>query len=262
MDAIAKHSLRSDRCAMAIMAKAPAAGSVKTRLVPALSLQEANALGCCFLRDMSANLVLAAETAAIDAFVAFAPAGSEAAFDSVIEPGTDFVLADGSMPAPPGIVGFGTCLFQAARGLFGRDYGAVALLNSDSPTLPTRSLIEAARLLAAPGARVVLGPAFDGGYYLIGMKAPYPELFQNVDWSTERVAEQTRARAAERGLTVVELEPWYDVDDAASLHRLLRELDEHSPADLWGYAALATRHFLETNRIADRLAMQTADASG
>src|SRR2546423_1603678 len=111
-----------------------------------------------FFGNWPANLALAAETAAIDPFVAFAPAGSEAAFDGAIEPGTEFVLADGNMAAPPGILGLGICLFQAACGLLGRGYGAVALLNSDSPTLPTRSLIEAARLLAAPEARTVLGP--------------------------------------------------------------------------------------------------------
>src|SRR5438132_907831 len=77
MDGLGDHNGRSERCAIAIMAKAPGAGRIKTRLSPLLSPQEANALGCCFLRDMTANLVLAAETAPIDPYVAFAPAGSE-----------------------------------------------------------------------------------------------------------------------------------------------------------------------------------------
>ena len=70
----------------------------------------------------------------------------------------------------------------------------------------------------------MLGPARDGGYYLIGMKAPHACLFQDVAWSTEQVAEQTRARARAHGLEVVELPAWYDVDDAASLELLLGEL--------------------------------------
>jgi hypothetical protein len=102
--------------------------------------------------------------------------------------------------------------------------GSVCLLNSDSPTVPTALLRQAADALAAPGERVVLGPAEDGGYYLIGMKSAHPTLFANVDWSTEAVADQTRARAREAGLDLVELAPWYDVDDRASLSRLLDEL--------------------------------------
>ena len=68
---------------------------------------------------------------------------------------------------------------------------------------------------------MVLGPADDGGYYLIGMKAPHIHLFEDIDWSTSRVAEQTRQRARALGLSVAELDTWYDVDDAAALRRLL-----------------------------------------
>jgi uncharacterized protein len=259
MDGLGHHNGRSERCAIAIMAKAPGAGRIKTRLSPLLSPQEANALGCCFLRDMTANLALAAQTAPIDPYVAFAPAGSEAAFDGLVEPGTGFVLADGSMPAPPGIAGFGTCLFQAACVLFAKGYGAVGLLNSDSPSLPTARLVEAARLLASPGERIVLGPAADGGYYLIGSKAPHAGLFRSIDWSTQRVAEQTRARAADLGLAVVELAPWYDVDDAASLRQLLQDLQGAARTAAAAYAAPATAHFLHANAIADRIAVNVAD---
>jgi rSAM/selenodomain-associated transferase 1 len=260
MDGFGHHNGRSERCAIAIMAKAPGAGRIKTRLSPLLSPQEANALGCCFLRDMTANLALAAKTVAIDPHVAFAPAGSEAAFDGLVAPGTGFVLADGSMPAPPGIAGFGTCLFQAACVLFAKGYGAVGLLNSDSPSLPTARLIEAARLLASPGERVVLGPAADGGYYLIGTKAPHAGLFRSIDWSTQRVAEQTKARAADLGLAVVELAPWYDVDDAASLRQLLQDLQRAARTGDAAYAAPATAGFLEANGIAERVATRLADA--
>ena len=123
----------------------------------------------------------------------------------------------------PRVRGFGRCLLQAARSLFDRGHDAVCLLNSDSPTLPTSLLSRAARALAEAGDRVVLGPADDGGYYLIGMKAPHVHLFEDIDWSTSRVAEQTRQRARALGLSVVELDTWYDVDDAAALTRLCRD---------------------------------------
>ncbi len=242
------------------MAKAPGAGRTKTRLSPLLSPHEATRLGCCFLRDMTANIALAGRSTAIDAYVAFAPAGTEAAFDGWVEPGTGLVLADGGMPAPAGVVGLGACLLQAMSSLFDRGYGAVGLLNADSPNLPTARLIEAARLLASPGERVVLGSASDGGYYLIGMKAAHADVFRDIDWSTQRVAEQTRARAADLGLAVVELAPWYDVDDPASLRTLVRDLQSVSRTADAAYGAPATARFLEANGIAERLAAKLADA--
>jgi uncharacterized protein len=246
---------RSARCAIAIMAKAPSAGRVKTRLSPLLNPQEAMDLGRCFLSDMTANLARVAQEARVDPFIAFAPAGSEAAFDAIVAPGTGFVLADGSRAAPPGVVGLGLCLLQAAASLFDVGYGAVALLSADSPTLPTSLLLEAARLLLVPRDRVVIGPSFDGGYYLIGTRRAHTELFHAIDWSTEQVAEQTRQRAIGLGLEVLDLDAWYDVDDAHSLQRLVYELAPRqtvNPAS--AYPAPVTRAFLEQRALADRLA--------
>jgi uncharacterized protein len=239
---------RAGRCAIAIMAKAPDAGRVKTRLLPVLRAEEARALSGCFLRDMTRMLAAVGRTAAVDGYIAFAPAGSEAGFAPLIAPGTGLLLADGDIDAPAGVVGFGRCLLQAARALFARGYGAVGLLNSDSPNLPAGLTAEAARLLAQPGDRAVLGPATDGGYYLLGMKAPHPELFADIDWSTERVAAQTRAAAHRRGLALAEIAQWYDVDDPDSLGRLVRDLDGGPDR------APSTAGWLRQNRIAARLA--------
>ena len=98
------------------------------------------------------------------------------------------------------------------------------MLNADSPTLPTELLVLTAELLAAPGDRAVLGPSDDGGYYLLGLKRRHERMFQDIDWSTERVAAQTLARAGELGLPIHVLPTWYDVDDAATLRRLHGEL--------------------------------------
>jgi hypothetical protein len=242
------------RCAIAVMAKAPSAGRVKTRLVPPLSADEATALSGCFLRDVTANIAEAGRAAAIDRWIAYAPAGNEALFDPVIAPGTRLVLADGSADMPEGVERFGRSLLHAAQGLFDLGYGAVCLLNSDSPTLPTACLVEAAHALAAPGGRVVLGPADDGGYYLIGMTAPHAALFRDIDWSTARVAAQTADRVAELGLELVTLPGWYDVDDAASLRTLLAELAGESDRKSTGYAAPETARWLAALDLTDRLA--------
>jgi rSAM/selenodomain-associated transferase 1 len=228
-------------CAVAVMAKAPRAGAVKTRLVPPLTPEAATALSASFLRDVTENIALAARTAAIGGYVAYAPAGLESLFDGMLAPGTRLVLADGSDAAPPRVQGFGRCLLHAARALFGQGHASVCLLNSDSPNLPTALLREAARALAEPGDRIVLGPAEDGGYYVLGMKRPHARLFADIAWSTSNVADATRARARELALGVVELATWYDVDDAAALMRFLRDLDAPPESDdLAPFAAPAT----------------------
>jgi rSAM/selenodomain-associated transferase 1 len=234
-------------CAIAVMAKAPQAGRSKTRLVPPLSPAEAASLSAAFLRDITENIAAANRQAPIAGGVAYAPAGAAPLFEGIIAPGTALYLADGHLPdgAPAGVTGFGACLFHAVAGLFAQGYGAAALLNSDSPTLPTSYLVRAATLLAAPGERAVLGPAADGGYYLIGMKSPHSHLFAGIDWSTAQVAQQTRARAREIGLPLVELPEWYDVDDAASLTRLAVALAQPG-RDPVPYAAPATAAWMQS----------------
>src|SRR4029078_8261925 len=83
--------------------------------------------------------------------------------------------------------------------------------------------------LSHPGDRAVLGPSTDGGYYLLGLKARHRRLFEDVSWSTDQVAHQTLARAAEIGLAVHLLPAWYDVDDAQSLSVLYGELFGERP---------------------------------
>lgn len=241
------------RCAMAVMAKAPVAGRVKTRLCPPLSPEGSMRMSAAFLRDITANLTLAALRAPIDAWIAFAPAGDEALFDGLLAPGTRLLLADGAGDMPDGVERFGRCLWQATERLLAMGYGSACVVNSDSPTLPTSFLVRTAEALAVPGDRGVLGPADDGGYYLLGLKAPHPSMFARIDWSTGRVAAQTRERAAELGLHLVELPSWYDVDDRTALERLLGERDE-GRADAMPYAAPATMACTRALGLADILA--------
>lgn len=214
---------RAEMCAIAVMAKAPRAGRSKTRLCPPFTPEEAQALSAAFITDITANLAHAARDAAVAPYAAFAPAGTESLFDGLLAPGTGLVLADGAIAPPPGVTGFGLSLLHAMQALFAQGYGGVCVLNSDSPNLPTSVLRDAARTLMAPGGEAVLGPAEDGGYYLLGLRAPHAGMFADIAWSTGGVAADTRARAAALGLRLDELPVWYDVDDAASLRRLLAE---------------------------------------
>jgi rSAM/selenodomain-associated transferase 1 len=213
-------------CAIAVMAKVPQPGRSKTRLVPPFSPESAAALSAAFLRDMTENLRILSESVPIAPYVAYAPAGAESHFGTTLAPGTNLLLADGRADIPATVAGFGRCLLHALQGLFERGFSSACLLNSDSPTLPTSYLRRAAELLETPGDRVVLGPADDGGYYLIGVKQLHAHLFSDIAWSTDTVAAQTRARAHEAGIPLTELSPWYDVDDVESLSRLREDLAE------------------------------------
>jgi len=222
------------------MAKASVAGTVKTRLVPPLTHQEAAELNTCCLTDVAANIVAAARQVPIQGFAAYHPLGSEPFFDDL--------LPDGFKLLPPREATIGRSLFHAAQDLFAAGYSSVCLVNADSPTLPTEILVETVRRLRQPGDRVVLGPAADGGYYLIGLKQFHRRLFEEIDWSTERVYQQTLDRAGEIGVAVAALPEWYDVDDEATLVMLAREIGPFRSAGdpyLNGYRAPSTTAFLE-----------------
>jgi len=124
----------------------------------------------------------------------------------------------------------------------GLGYRQVATINSDGPTLPLAYLIAAFERLEGE-ADVVLGPADDGGYYLIGLKRPAPRLLREVRMSTPHVTSDTLALAAEEGLRVGLLPNWYDVDDAQSLARLKAELATAPPQ-----TAPHTRAFLRKHQ--------------
>jgi hypothetical protein len=233
-------------CAIGIMAKAPRPGFAKTRLCPPLQPDQAAELSLAFLRDISDNIALAGRHTAITGYIAYAPAGTEAFFDGYLAPGTGRLLADGAPLMPPDIQGLGRCLLHAIMAMLARGHRAAVVVNADGPTLPTALLVRSARVLAASDDCVVLGPADDGGYYLLGVKAAHAHLFANIAWSTPTVAETTRTRAAELGLAVVELPPWYDVDDRATLNRLAEETSGlcRDPDGLQPYAAPFTARAL------------------
>jgi rSAM/selenodomain-associated transferase 1 len=208
-------------CAMAVMAKASFAGRTKTRLVPPLTEHEAAQLNTQFLRDCADNLLAAGALADANGWMAYSPAGSEAFFREHLP--DSIGLLQTVRPT------LGECLCHAAETLLSAGHGAVCLINSDSPTLPVGYLVTAAQALAAPGDRIVLGPATDGGYYLIGMKRLHAGIFEGISWSTNRVLEQTLARAEDLGLAVFSLPSWYDVDDAGTLQTLIGEVIDGRP---------------------------------
>jgi rSAM/selenodomain-associated transferase 1 len=229
-------------CALAVMSKAPRPGKVKTRLAPVLGFEGAAEINVCFLRDTTRNIAEVAAAGGAAGLVCYTPVGDEEAFDHLLPHGFSLIAQRGDA--------FGERLLAAAEDILSCGFGAVCLIDSDSPTMPQQALTQAVRDLARPGDRVVLGGSDDGGYYLIGLKVAHAEPFENITWSTGSVYAETVAQVRATGLELVELPVWYDVDDGATLAVLERELmggerpgfaAAESPN---GYDAKATREFL------------------
>jgi len=197
--------------ALLVIAKQPAPGQTKTRLTPPLTPEQAAALYECFLLD---TLDLIRRVPGVQPVIAYLPLEAQAYFAGLA---SDFEHIPQSGPD------LGARLDNALTAYLSRGYRCVAIMNSDGPTLPLACLVGAFECLAGD-ADVVLGPADDGGYYLIGLKHPTPRLLREVHMSTSHVAADTLALAAQEGLKVALLPTWYDVDDTESLSRLKAEL--------------------------------------
>jgi rSAM/selenodomain-associated transferase 1 len=200
--------MRADPVPIAVFAKAPVPGAVKTRLIPAIG-----AAAAARLQQQLTTMALARACALDGAVVTLWIDGS---IDDV------FVRAAARR--------FGVAL----RPQQGDDLGArmqnafeeiletstsMLLIGTDCPA-QTAVDLERARA-ALQDADAVLQPAEDGGYVLIGMKRPLP-LFETVPWGSERVLEATRARAAELGIALAELPTLWDLDRPADLERAYR----------------------------------------
>jgi uncharacterized protein len=222
-------------CALGIMTKAPKAGNVKTRLIPPLTAEEAAELNICFLHDLGQSIFQASRQSPGQGVGVYTPPGAEAAYQGV--------LPDGFFLMPQRGDNFGERLLFAAEDLFKAGFEFICLINSDSPTVPASSFANAANELAKAGDRIVLGPSDDGGYYLIGLKQMHRRMFAEIDWSTARVLEQSRQRAAEIGVAVHDLPSGFDVDDPGTLARLCEELFGRDTRLRKGLA-METRKFL------------------
>lgn len=199
--------------AVAIMAKAPQPGAVKTRLCPPLLASEAAGLYRCFLLDK-----IAAVQALMGAHpvLAYTPDEARAEFATLAP---DFSLV------PQRGRDLGVRLHTTLAGLLAAGHPGAIAVDSDTPTLPREFLQQAVDCLTRPGADVVLGPTEDGGYYLIGVRAAHRALFDGVPWSTSAVLEVTLRQAAAAGLQAFCLPTWFDVDTPDDLRRLQVVLD-------------------------------------
>lgn len=230
---MADNKAHEARSAVAIMAKAPRAGEVKTRLCPPLSHTEAAELYRCFLLDKIAQVNALQRTTPV---ISYTPSEAQQWFKDLTPP--HFMLL------PQRGDDLGARILSTFDLLFQHGYAQVMVIDSDTPTLPSAYLEQALELMATRDNDVVLGPTEDGGYYLIGLRRAHRELFERMPWSTSQVFPETRRRSLQHGLTVACTEYWFDVDMPYDLRRLRQSLDHVQD----GFARHTRRFFREFRR--------------
>jgi rSAM/selenodomain-associated transferase 1 len=205
--------------ALVLFAKAPVPGQVKTRLCPPLTPDEAATLHGTFVLDALESSASAASRGL--------PKQSPKRFDRILAcwPSSEHVFFQ-IMQERHGVgiidqVGddLGARMAAAADEMFARGYKRVLLAGTDLPDLPESVYEQALALLATPD--VVLGPSFDGGYYLIGLAHPAAQLFRDVPWSTDQVLHITLAKAEQTGLSTAQLSMQRDIDTLDDLLNLI-----------------------------------------
>lgn len=198
--------------ALAVMLKAPVSGLVKTRLVPPLTFDEAAGLYRCFVKD-TFDLVKGLE--GVRLFSPYAPPALADLVASVIPAGVEAFAQEGHT--------LGERISNVFERLFSAGYGKVVVIGSDSPDLPLRYIEDAFKALGR--VSLVLGPAKDGGYYLVGMNRFDERPFVDIPWSTSKVIDETLKRANSARISFELISLWHDYDSFDDLV-LLR--DNHS----------------------------------
>ena len=196
---------------VAVMARAPVPGETKRRLIPAIGMERAAALHrAMILRAVDAAL----ESGSSPVELWCTPNTRHEVFRA---------LRDGARVRLRTQVG--SDLGARIHAAIGAHPGAVAVIGTDCPSLEPVDLVRAADALRSAAADVVVAPAFDGGYVLIAVDRPRPELLTGIEWGTARVLAQTRQRAHEAGLRLLELEARRDIDRPEDLDSLDDGLD-------------------------------------
>jgi rSAM/selenodomain-associated transferase 1 len=199
-----------ERAALVIFAKAPIPGKVKTRLCPPLTEEEAATLHGSLVLDVLERTVMPG----MDRFMACAPS-AEHVFFKILEERHGVRLltqTDGDL---------GHRMHEALAEVLSRGYRKVLLIGADVPAISRPLLSQALGLLGAHD--VVLGPAVDGGYYLIGLMRLIPELFANMPWSSDRVCTMTEEKARVLQLTTGLLPRHRDLDTVQDLLALVED---------------------------------------
>jgi rSAM/selenodomain-associated transferase 1 len=200
--------------ALAVMAKAPVAGQVKTRLMPLFTSEEAAELSRSLLVDQLNHLQT---FDGADFYLAFAPVCAQELMAQITPPGFHLFPQQGD--------DLGARMAAAFQTLFDLGHKRIVLIGGDLAPVPLRFFAEAYVFLESFEKRVALGPSRDGGYYLVGCNQPVPEIFQDMSWSHSEVLAQTLKRLASLEINFHLLPTWFDIDTPDDLRHLCSMLD-------------------------------------
>ena len=214
--------------AIIVMCKAPAAGTVKTRLAPFLSAEQSADLAGCFAVDAMKK----AQNICENTIVAFA--GEKEMLETILPQNLIWVRQTGT--------DLGERMHNALRFAFEQNFSPLVVVGTDSPTLPSEFIENAIEILSGDRADAVLGKTEDGGYYLIGLNQPDWRIFKNVRWSSPETFSQTAQNIKDLNLRLATLPVWYDVDTPEDLRRLKTEIENSAHAQV---LASATASWLE-----------------
>lgn len=197
--------------ALIIFAKAPVPGEVKTRLCPPLTPDEAASLHGSMVMDIAEQ---SRGIRNFDRFLACTPSSDHGFFQTLAARfGVTLCEQVGD--------DLGQRMNHALSEVLGKGYRYALIVGTDIPAVSPSTYKNALSLLLKND--VVLGPTHDGGYYLIGLKQPTPELFADIPWSTEHVCALTQAKAQTLGRTVGLLDTEHDIDTFADLQTFMTE---------------------------------------
>ena len=197
------------RPVLAIMARAPSSPG-KSRLIRELGTRDGENLRVALLRDTFASV----SNLEVQKAVLFTPPEHETEIRALTPFPAVFLPQRGAT--------LGDRMDGGIGDLLGLGFDAVAVIGSDLPTLPSVHVTAALDILARRPDALVLGPAEDGGYYLIGVVRSHPQLFEEIPWGTSQVLERTCNAAEALGIPVETISQWYDVDSVSDLRRLWR----------------------------------------
>ena len=215
--------------AIILFARDPVLGQVKTRLHPFLDPETILELYTCFLSD-SIRKICSVKSA--DAFIGIYPSDLSGYFSRLQgQFPVQVFMQDGK--------DLGERMSNAFQQRFNDGYERVAIIGSDSPSLPVGTMEKALN----SDKDFIIGPSTDGGYYLVGMAGKPIPVFEGVAWGSDRVLAETLERVKQSGCSLEVLPPWYDVDRPEDLKFLQTHLEwiGHSGRESTG----ATGEFLQ-----------------
>jgi rSAM/selenodomain-associated transferase 1 len=197
-----------------LFARLPVAGQVKTRLVPPYTPQEALQLHRALLSDSLDLLNRSASSASAASFLYLSESG-------VLDAELSGKLGLASLALQRG-ADLGERLARAFQERFAAGARQVVILGSDAPHLPAEQILRAFQSLGKD--ELVVGPARDGGYYLIGAARLHPELFRGIPWGTAQVYRETVRKARKEGISIASLPAWDDIDLPEAVAALWKEI--------------------------------------